>query len=93
MKLHQRLGTLIEFLDRHVFGHVKCFDDQTDDRSAGNFYLEREWRLVTGITFNQEDLAFVIVPRNYEEQFRRDFAAIPRGKIRLAEDCRHKGKT
>jgi len=87
-KLHPRLEALTGFFDAHVLGFVKCFDDQLPADSESNFYMEREWRTATRVDFTPADIAHVILPRRYERRLQQEFPAIPRRRIRLAEDCK-----
>jgi hypothetical protein len=81
------LVALTHFLDAYIFGFLKCFDDRLADDSEENFYMEREWRAVTRIDFTPEDVAFVVVPRDYAGRLRTEFPFIPLEKVLLAEAC------
>lgn len=65
-----RYMLLDTFLRQHFFSFLKFFDIGLPEDDPENFYMEREWRIVGELTFTPSDVARVILPRAYEEQFR-----------------------
>ena len=62
------------YLDNSVFPFFKFFDAEKDDTDNENYYMEREWRLMGCLDF--EDLSNihrVVLPSSFAKQFREDF--------------------
>jgi hypothetical protein len=62
------LGKLNAFsadLDQMLFAHLKFFDGTLSEEHAENYYMEREWRKVHGLSFRPEDLSRVILPSQF----------------------------
>jgi hypothetical protein len=66
----KRYMLLDTFLRQLFFSFLKFFDIGLPEDDPENFYMEREWRIVGELTFTPSDVARVILPRAYEEQFR-----------------------
>ncbi len=72
----------LEFL---VFGQLKFFAVGLAEDDPDNFYMEREWRVPEGLAFGLDDIARIIMPRDFADQFR---VAVPAysGPITIAEE-------
>jgi hypothetical protein len=70
--LTRRLVEFRRFLDFGVFSFVKFFDDTYPEDHEENFYMEREWRLLGGVRFALDDIARIIIPRDYAKRFRSE---------------------
>jgi hypothetical protein len=62
-----------EFFSLYVFGYVKFMDAGLADDDARNFYMEREWRVLNGVTFELDDVVRVLIPEAFARTFRVDF--------------------
>jgi hypothetical protein len=73
----------LEFL---VFGQLKFFTVGLPEDDPENFYMEREWRIPDGFAFRPDDIARIIVPREFAERFS---AEVPEysGVLTIAEDA------
>ena len=71
-KLAGDIRNLEHFLDFHMFGFIKCFDDALSDGAPENYYMEREWRMLQHLTFSLSDVRRVILPEQYARRFRDD---------------------
>jgi hypothetical protein len=56
----------LEFL---VFGQLKFFTVGLAEDDPDNFYMEREWRAPEGLAFGLDDIARIIMPREFADQF------------------------
>ncbi|MHB0857697.1 MAG: abortive infection system antitoxin AbiGi family protein [Anaerolineae bacterium] len=63
---------LENLLDWEVLSYIKFFDPALDDQDQGNYYMEREWRIVGSLRFELSDLIRIIVPKDYEERLKGD---------------------
>lgn len=72
MDLHRRATALRRFFDFGVFSFMKVFDDSLPEEDPDNFYMEREWRLLGGVSFRPEDVERVVIPREYGRRLRDD---------------------
>ncbi len=63
----RKLWTLMEY---HLLTHLKPFDSQLVEDDKANYYMEREWRVIGGFRFQVDDVARVIMPREYARKFR-----------------------
>jgi Putative abortive phage resistance protein AbiGi, antitoxin len=73
----------LEFL---VFGQLKFFTVGLAGDDPSNFYMEREWRVPEGFAFRLDDIARVIVPREFADQLRSDMPDYS-GPITIAEEA------
>jgi hypothetical protein len=55
-----------------VFSHLKFFDGSTADEDPANYYMEREWRVVGGLTFELADVYRVLLPPEFAPSLRHD---------------------
>ena len=78
------LRKIFEFLKVHIISNLKFFDQRLFDADAGNYYMEREWRVGRDIRFRLADVVRVIVPAKCGQEFRRDFRRF-RGEIIFAD--------
>lgn len=69
----QKVRRFQQFLDFNVFGYVMPFDTSLKDNHPDNYYMEREWRIIGNLDFNQQDIYRVVLPRSYVKKFKRDF--------------------
>jgi len=63
------------FLDHNIFSFLKVFDDSLPDEDPGNFYMEREWRMIDNLRFETDDVYRVILPQGYSKRLRKDVPA------------------
>ena len=61
------LWTLMEW---HLLTYLKPFDSQLVEEHKKNYYMEREWRVIGGFRFQVDDVARVIIPREFARKFR-----------------------
>lgn len=64
----------LTFLLSEVFGFIKFFDAATAETDPTNYYMEREWRCLTNVSFSLSELKRVVLPASLAERFRADFA-------------------
>jgi len=55
-----------------IFGFMKPFSGEFDEVHEDNYYMEREWRLLTNLEFKLDDVQRIIIPKDYAKQFRQD---------------------
>jgi len=60
------------FLAYNVFAYVKFFDHFLPDDDPGNYYFEREWRVLGNLEFTDANVKRVFVPREFEKRFQKD---------------------
>ena len=72
------------FLDVHVLSHLKFFDPYLHDEHKRNYYMEREWRVMSEVKFRLRDVRRVILPDRFAIPFRRDFPKYE-GEVVFAE--------
>lgn len=54
--------------------YVKIFDENLEKDDPNNYYMEREWRSISSISFSLQDIAKVYLPsQDYKERFVREF--------------------
>ena len=68
----QRLFSIKEFLDYHVFSFLKFFDESKPEKDPENFYMEREWRILGNLRFALDDIRRIILPESYATRLRED---------------------
>ena len=68
----------------NLFSHFKVWDDDLEDHDLDNYYFEREWRTTNNINFKLSDVIVIIIPKNYEKQFKLDFPEYT-GELKFAE--------
>ena len=64
----QVLGKLNAFagdLDKLLFAHLKFFDGTLPEEHIDNYYMEREWRKIDGLSFQWENITAVILPKRF----------------------------
>lgn len=61
-----------DFLTNDIFAFMKVFDSDLTDDGPENYYMEREWRLPGNLKFQMEDVANVIVHKNFVERLAHD---------------------
>ncbi len=62
----------------HILAYLKPFDVAQEDADPDNFYMEREWRTPADVQFTLADVCRVILPKDWEDTFRRDFPGYAR---------------
>ncbi len=73
-------------LDFLVFGQLKFFTVGLAGDDPDSFYMEREWRVPEGFACRLDDIARVIVPREFADQLRSDMPEYS-GPITIAEEA------
>ena len=73
----------------NLFSHFKVWNDNLDDDDPDNYYFEREWRATNNIKFQLSDVVVVILPQNYEKQFKLDFPEYT-GELLTAENIENR---
>ncbi len=61
-----------QFLERFVLSYVKPFDETKAEDDPDNYYMEREWRILSSVRFRLADVWRVILPEVYGERFREN---------------------
>ena len=69
-KKYQRLQ---EFCTIHINPYYKFFDHTLSESDINNYYFEREWCVVGSVKFNWGDIRKVLLPQEYETEFRKNF--------------------
>lgn len=64
----------------YLFGLHKRFDSALPQNHPDNYYMEREWRVLGTVTFQLDDVAVVIVPKEFASRVQADFPALA-GKV------------
>jgi hypothetical protein len=75
----ERLVTLNGFMlgtFAYVFGYLKTFDPSLKEDDADNYYMEREWRVLGRVTFQQDDITRVLLPPAYIDRLQDDEPSI-----------------
>jgi hypothetical protein len=65
-------GDYQEFFSLYVFGYIKYMDVGLADDDVRNFYMEREWRVLNGVSFQLDDIVRVLIPEVFARTFRVD---------------------
>ncbi|TAK06898.1 MAG: hypothetical protein EPO39_07780 [Candidatus Manganitrophaceae bacterium] len=68
----QRLFSIKDFLDYHVFSFLKFFDESKPENDPENYYMEREWRILGNLHFSLSDIRRIILPESYAARLRED---------------------
>ncbi|MGB9941414.1 abortive infection system antitoxin AbiGi family protein [Methanosarcina sp.] len=68
----------------NIFSHFKVWNSNLEDSDPSNYYFEREWRAINNIDFQLSDIVMIIIPKNYETQFRENFPGYT-GKIEFSD--------
>ena len=68
----QRLFSIKEFLDDHIFSFLKFFDESKPEEDPENFYMEREWRILGNLRFTLGDIRRIILPESYAPRLREE---------------------
>lgn len=77
--LRRRLLTHVEFTTGsfcYLFGLLKTFDPALPDDDPNNYYMEREWRVIGQVNFDQSDVSTIVVPAEYMERLRSEMRDI-----------------
>jgi hypothetical protein len=85
----QVLGKLNAFasdLDRMLFAHLKFFDGRLTEDHTDNYYMEREWRKVDGLSFRWEDISRIIIPSKFIASLRQQLPGFERPFAPVRED-------
>lgn len=64
--------SVYELLVVRIFSFMVLFDASKPDDDPGNFYMEREWRVLGNVEFSLSDVSRVIIPESYATSFRDD---------------------
>jgi len=62
-----------EFFSLYFFGYVKYMAVGLADEDKRNFYMEREWRVLRGVSFELDDVSRILLPESFARTFRLDF--------------------
>jgi hypothetical protein len=76
--------TLSNFIEVEVLSFVKFFDDTKKEDDPENYYMEREWRMLTHLSFSIDDVYRVILPSIYVDRFRNDVPEF-NGNLNIAD--------
>jgi hypothetical protein len=68
----QQLSQLQRFLDFYILSFLKFFNHNLTDEDEENYYFEREWRVVSRVQFDMNDVRRVLIPEGYSRRFRDD---------------------
>ncbi len=71
-RLLGRFSALAGEFEELIFARTKFFTEGLPEEHCENYYMEREWRLPDGLAFRLGDIARIILPRDYCEQFQKD---------------------
>jgi Putative abortive phage resistance protein AbiGi, antitoxin len=85
---HRLLGQVSALqtdLEFSVFGQLKFFTVGLPEDDPENFYMEREWRIPDSLTFHLDDIARIILPREFAERFRGEVREYS-GVLTIAEE-------
>jgi hypothetical protein len=63
---------VMAFLNSRVLAFVKFFDGQLPPDDERNYYMEREWRVLGGVSFDMADVSRVLIPGAYGARLRSD---------------------
>jgi len=83
-RLMGQVSALQNELEFQAFGQLKFFTAGLAENDPDNFYMEREWRVPEGLAFATDDIARLIMPREFVDRFRADVPQYS-GPITLAE--------
>ncbi len=72
-EIHDRAMKLRIFLDSCLFSYLKFYDHTHHEAHDDNYYMEREWRVLGSVQFTISDVQTIFLPREYAQQFRKDF--------------------
>ena len=72
----ERFEKISSFLEFTVLGLLKPFDTRLPDAAPENVYLEREWRVLGDISFDQENVAKVYAPPGQVKRVEERFPAL-----------------
>jgi len=67
-----RFAALAGEFEELIFARTKFFTVGLSDDAHENYYMEREWRLPDGLSFRLENIARIILPRDYCQRFHGD---------------------
>lgn len=69
-KKYQRLH---DFYMTQINPYYKFFDHKLSDTDINNYYFEREWLVVGSVKFELGNIRKVLLPKEDESRFRKDF--------------------
>lgn len=70
----------LTFFVSDITGFIKVFDETTADSDEKNYYMEREWRILSNVKFELQDVKRIVVPNEiFAERVRKDFPAYAGG--------------
>ena len=67
-----RIRVIIDFIVNYVLTYFKFFSANTSDDDEHNYYMEREWRVASNVSFQLTDVVRVFFPQKYAARFRED---------------------
>jgi hypothetical protein len=68
----QRVADLNQFLTFQFFAFLKFFDPDLTDEDPDNYYMEREWRILGDVVFQQADIQRLVIPAAYKDRVTAD---------------------
>ena len=83
--------TVNSILTSEFFAFIKVFDSDLDENSNYNFYMEREWRMINPFAFRFEDIASIIVPKQYREVLSTEFPLLDTKIVDAPTDLKTNG--
>src|SRR4030042_2292257 len=79
------IDELFCYFDFRVFSFMKFFDAKKGDIDLENYYMEREWRLLGKLDFeNIDNITRIIIPKEFIDKFKNDFPNF-KGQINFSE--------
>jgi hypothetical protein len=63
---------LEKFIEDIVLAYVKPFDETMAEDNPNNYYMEREWRTLTSVRFNLQDVRRTVIPEQYGRKLREN---------------------
>jgi hypothetical protein len=63
---------VFSFLATRLFSYVKFFDADLPQDDERNYYMEREWRSIGGVSFSLGDVRRLLLPEKYAARLRED---------------------
>ena len=67
-----RITDLQNFFATHIRTYIKPFDTLRENMDEKNYYMEREWRVLSDVHFTLVDIEEVIVPAAYAQRIKDD---------------------
>jgi hypothetical protein len=69
----EKYSSFQNFIEWHIKPYFKFFDHLLPDEHLSNYYFEREWRVVGNVKFIMSDIRNILLPQEYESEFREKF--------------------